>query len=260
MSQNVQSLFAGAQAGGNIGAAAAQVLAIPDLGAQIQAGLGISVDDVMSSEVLLVAVLLDDSSSIRTAGNEQILREGGNLIIDSLKGSKQSDSVLISVRTLNGTIICPYVPVNQAPKLDDTNYQATGGTPLYRESLVLFGQAVAKSQEFSDNGVTARSVAAIVSDGADLHSGRTHASDVAKVVHDMLMSESHIVIGMGIDDGQTDFKQVYSKMGIEDKWILTPKNTASDIRRAFAVVSQSAVRASQSAKNFSQTSGAGFTT
>ena len=34
-------------------------------------------------------------------------------------------------------------------------------------------------------------------------------------------------------------------MGIPDRWILTPGNSASEIRRAFAVFSQSAVRASQ---------------
>jgi hypothetical protein len=34
-------------------------------------------------------------------------------------------------------------------------------------------------------------------------------------------------------------------MGIPDRWVLTPGNSASEIRRAFQVFSQSAVRASQ---------------
>lgn len=259
MSQNVQSLFAGAQAGGDIGAGAAQVLNIPDLGAQIQAGLGVSVDDVSASEVTLVTILVDDSGSIRMAGNSQHVRDGVNLITDSLRKSKQSDGVLISVRYLNGTVLVPYVPIDQMPELTPSNYNPNGGTPLYDQSVVLCGQVIAKRQEFTDGGVACRAVSVIITDGADVHSLRHDASDVAKVVRDMLLTESHIVIGMGIDDGNTDFRQVFSSMGIQDEWILTPGNSPSEIRRAFAVVSQSAVRASQSAKSFSQAAGAGFT-
>jgi hypothetical protein len=36
-------------------------------------------------------------------------------------------------------------------------------------------------------------------------------------------------------------------MGIPDRWVLTPGNSAGEIRRAFQVFSQSAVRASQGA-------------
>jgi hypothetical protein len=50
---------------------------------------------------------------------------------------------------------------------------------------------------------------------------------------------------MGIHDGTTDFTQVFRSMGIPDRWILTPGNSASEIRRAFQVFSQSAVRATQ---------------
>lgn len=259
MSQNVSSLFVGAQVGGDIGAAAAQVLNIPDLGAQIQAGLGVSVDDVTASEVTLVTLLVDDSGSIRMAGNSQPVRDGVNLIKSSLQGSKQSDGVFISVRYLNGQVLVPYASLDQMSDLNSSNYNPNGGTPLYDQSVVTCGQVIAKRQEFTNGGVACRAVTVIITDGADVHSVRHRASDVAKVVKDMLLTESHIVIGMGISDGQTDFHQVFSEMGIQDEWILTPGNTPSEIRRAFAVVSQSAVRASQSAKSFSQAAGAGFT-
>ena len=45
---------------------------------------------------------------------------------------------------------------------------------------------------------------------------------------------------------------------IEDRWILTPKSDASAIRRAFQVFSQSALRASQGAGNFSSAALGGF--
>jgi len=64
----------------------------------------------------------------------------------------------------------------------------------------------------------------------------------------MLAQENHIVAAMGISDGTTDFREVFRKMGIADRWILTPGNSASEIRRAFSVFSQSAVRAAAGAQ------------
>jgi len=65
---------------------------------------------------------------------------------------------------------------------------------------------------------------------------------VATLIRDMRQAETHIV----------------AAMGIEDQWILTPGNDVSQIRRAFQVFSQSAVRASQSAAHFGQAVLGGF--
>jgi len=46
-------------------------------------------------------------------------------------------------------------------------------------------------------------------------------------------------------------------MGIDPRWILTPGNSPSEIKAAFRVFSQSAVRASQAA-SFSRASLGGF--
>jgi hypothetical protein len=63
---------------------------------------------------------------------------------------------------------------------------------------------------------------------------------------------------MGIDDGRTDFRQVFGGMGFHDRWILTPANTPTEIRAAFGTFSQSAVRASQAVGSFSATAMGGF--
>jgi hypothetical protein len=62
-------------------------------------------------------------------------------------------------------------------------------------------------------------------------------------------------LGTPVDDvtaSETDFHWVFREMGIEDQWLLTPGNDVSQIRRAFQVFSQPAVRASQSAAHFGQ--------
>ena len=253
----VQELFDHAQTDGVLSPAAMQVLTAVDLGAQIQAGLGVGVDDVCASEVLLLTQMPDDSGSIRMAGNAAAVRDGHNLVLESLLASKQREGVLAHTRYLNGHVLFPYVAIDQAIKMTSQNYDPNLGTPLYDQTVVLLGSVLAKTQAFQDAGVVARTVTLLITDGGDAGSIRAKASDVAAIVRDMQKAENHIVAAMGISDGSTDFHQVFRDMGIEDRWILTPANHKADIRRAFQVFSQSAVRASQAA-TFSPSAMAGF--
>jgi len=254
----ISSLFQAAQSCGALSAASMQALTIADIGAMIQAGLGTPVDDVTASEAVLVTMMPDDSGSIRFAGNAQVVRDGHNLVLDALQHSHQRDSILAHTRFLNGHVLFPYCPIMQTVRLDQHNYDPGLGTPLYDQTVVLLGTVLAKAQEFADNGVLVRTVTLIITDGADEHSRRATAQTVATLVQDMQQAETHIVAAMGIEDGSTDFRRVFREMGIEDQWILTPGNDVSQIRRAFQVFSQSAVRASQSAAHFGQAVLGGF--
>ena len=255
--REVTELFQAAHTEGLLSPASLQTLTAVDLGAQIQAGLGISVDDVQSSEVVLLTRMPDDSGSIRFGGNAQAVRDGHNLVLEALARSKQRDSILAHTRYLNGQVLYPYGLLDQAVRMTSSNYDPTQGTPLYDQTVVLLGSVLAKTQQFAQSGVVARSVTLIITDGADQCSTRATARDVATLVRDMARAESHIVAAMGISDGVTDFRAVFREMGIEDRWILTPGHSASDIRQAFQVFSQSAVRASQAAA-FSRTAVCGF--
>lgn len=259
---NISTLFQTANQEGTLSPASLQTLInIPDMGATIQAALGVSVDDVKASEAILVTLMPDDSGSIRFAGNSQAVRDGHNMVVDALVDSKQGTGMLMHTRYLNGYVLYPYSKLGQVVRMTSKNYDPDKGTPLYDQTVVLLGTVLAKAQEFSDSGVPVRTVTLIISDGADLHSQRSTARDVARIVGDMLRTEQHIVAAMGIDDGgSTDFRKVFQEMGIRDEWILTPKNSPSEIRKAFGTFSKSAVRASQSAGSFSQTVVGGFGT
>jgi hypothetical protein len=254
---DVNNLFVSAHAEGVLSPSSLQALTAVDLGAQIQAGLGVSVDDVHASEVMLLTIMPDDSGSIRMAGNEQAVRDGHNLVLDALAGCKQKDGILAHTRYLNGAVLFPYRPIDRAERMSIANYAATQGTPLYDQAVVLLGGVLAKAREFEDSGVVARSVTLIITDGSDQHSSRARAKDVAALVADLTRAETHIVAAMGISDGSTDFRKVFREMGIDDRWILTPSNDPTDIRKAFQVFSQSAIRASQAA-TFSRSALGGF--
>jgi hypothetical protein len=257
-SRNVGQLLADARTQGKLSAASMQALTIVDLGAEINAGLGIAVDDVPSSEVVLVTMMPDDSGSIRFAGNAQAVRDGHNLVLDALAASRQRDDILCHTRYLNGKVLSPFAPVDQVPRMNASNYDPDQGTPLYDQTVVLLGTVLAKAQEFEQAGVPVRTVTLLLTDGEDVHSQRATARHVRAIVDDMRIGENHIVAAMGIDGGGGGFRQVFRDMGIEDRWILTPSNDASAIRAAFQMFSQSAIRASGTA-GFQTAALSGFT-
>jgi hypothetical protein len=267
------SLFQTAFQEGSLSEQSLQALTIVDIGAEIEAGLGVSVDQIQSSEVVLVTMMVDDSGSIRFAGNGDTVRVGHNEVLKSLLNSRQSHSMLAHTCYLNGTILFPYIPLAvpdrqgsggkllyvpnpQLVFMDANNYDPCQGTPLYDETVVLLGRVLAKFQEFTDNGVHARTITMIITDGADEHSRQQTARSVRSLVEDML-GENHIISAMGIDNGTTDFRKVFHEMGIPDSWILLPGNSASEVRKAFQLFSQSAVRASRPTAVFTSLGGFG---
>jgi hypothetical protein len=173
---NVNDLFQSAHDEGTLSNQAMQALTVFDIGAQIQAGLGIHVDDVMASEVVLVTIMPDDSGSIQYSGNIQAVRGGHNSVLDALLASQQQDNILAHNRYLNGDILYPYCPLSQAIRMDTQNYNPSLGTPLYDQTVILLGTVLAKSQEFADNGVPVRTVTLLITDGADCHSTRASAN------------------------------------------------------------------------------------
>lgn len=140
---NINDLFQSALDDGTLSNESLQALTVYDLGAQIQAGLGIHVDDVMSSEVVLVTIMPDDSGSIQYAGNAQAVRGGHNSVLDALTSSQQQDNILIHNRYLNGNVLYQYCPIAQAIRMDTKNYTPNQGTPLYDQAVVLLGTVLA---------------------------------------------------------------------------------------------------------------------
>lgn len=256
---NVTSLFNTAGTDGSIDPTAIAVVNIPNLTANIQAALGVSVDDVEESNVVLLTLMLDDSSSIEGGNNTDNVINGANLVLDAVGASKEG-GILVHITTLNHGHICPFTPLSNAPRVSRKNYSPNGLTPLYDKIAEVAGSVLAKTEEFNKVGVPVRTVTLIVTDGANVGSRQyTEPEQVAPVIKAMRAAEQHIVAAMGIDDGSTPFRDIFTRASIDQKWILTPKNNPSEIRAAFVMASKSAARASVAAPGaFSATSAGGF--
>lgn len=127
----IKKLLEDAHGTGALSAKSLATLDVIDVGAQIQAGLGCTIDDVGSSEVVLVTMMPDDSQSIAHAGNTDAVRDGHNFVLESLAGSKQAGEVLAHTRYLNGHVLTPYTALEHAEKMTP---RTTGPTSARRST------------------------------------------------------------------------------------------------------------------------------
>jgi len=269
---NVGDLFADAHQEGVVSDDSMKLLAGLDMGATIQNALGQPAFESQASEVILLAMVDDDSGSIAAIREDpkrygsplvgpELVINGHNLILDSLMKTKQAEAIMVHSRLLNKGILHPFVSLTEACqnyRLDNKNYQPNGMTPLFDRVAETLATVMAKVQEFSIQGIPVRAIVSIVTDGAENDSYKVkNVAQLRALVEDALRTEKYVITAMGIDDGSTDFKTIFTNMGILPEWILTPKNSAHEIRQAYRTVSQSAVRASQAA-TFSPNTMGGF--
>jgi hypothetical protein len=231
---------------------------VPDIGNTIQDALGVSPDAIESSEAFILTILLDDTGSIESVPNgADAVIAGHNLVIKAHVESKGEDGVIVHATQLINGNLYEYKQLSGVPTITRRDYKANGGhTPLYDRAIAVLGTVLAKEQEFKTNGVPVRTATLIVTDGDD-NSSRSSAADVAKVVRELRKRENHIVACMGIGD-ETHFRAIFTEMGIDQNWILTPGATEHAIREAFGRFSKSSVQASRGAASFSKTSTGGF--
>ena len=261
MSQtNVNNLFNNALASGEIGGASIDALGkIQDLGNIINDALGTPTLGIASGEIILVNLLIDDSSSMEDVSDAVI--KAHNECIEAIKASKQVNNIMVQCRLMTAGLLYPFKLIDDVQPPTRKEYRADHNTPLYRSALETLGITQAKSQECLDNFQEPRTITLFITDGYDNASRGIGAADVKKLADDMLNTERHIIAGMGFDSSGNqadDFRRIFKDMGIRDNWILTVATTASEIRKAFGVFSRSVTSASQSAGSFSQTSMGGF--
>jgi uncharacterized protein YegL len=240
------SLFTSAKDAGTISPQTTQLIT-GNLGAVVIAGAaGKDAEDIVASDVMLVTLLVDASSSIHQRGLEAAVREGQNMLIDALSQARERDAILMALWTFNDElrVVHAYVGVDDVTRLDAKSYQAAGGTRLYDTWCDALAANVAYAQRLRDAGTPCKSVVVVVTDGEDVGS-RRRAMDCASISRDLLASEQFTLafVGVGTD---VDFHAVARSMGVPDGGItVQAQATASGLRKVFRMVSQSAIRASQ---------------
>ena len=202
---------------------------------------------------LLVTMMPDDSGSISSYGNAPAIRRGHNAQLDTYQ---DNPDILVRTRYLNGFELFPYTRPQEAIRMDTHNYNPHQGTPLYDQTYDLLQEVLSAMSVYADTH-DVFTLTCILTDGADLHSQRRGPSDVRKVVERMLASGQHIVAGLGVRDGQTDFHRVFLEMGIPEQWILVLEREEGDIVSGMTSFAQTS-RGIRDRHTFTQTSMGGF--
>jgi hypothetical protein len=243
---DVAQLFANAAQAGTI-SEETQSLLSGNLDAVVIAGAaGMNVENVAASDVTLVTLLIDASTSIHTAGLEQAIRDGQNALLDAFGNSREKDAILVALWTFSDElrVVHSYVPVDDATRLDASNYAGLGGTHLYDTWCDALAANVAYAQRLRDSGTPCKSIVVVITDGAD-YGSRRRAKDCARISRELLASEQFVLAFVGVG-AESDFRPIAQKMGVPDGSIAVQKDaTPSALRAVFRMVSQSAIRASR---------------
>jgi len=218
-----------------------------NLGPLVLAGAaGKDLEDIAASDVTLVTVLIDASTSIADRGLEQGVRDGQNALIDAFAGARERDSILLALWTFGSDmdVLHSYVPVDEATRLTPQNYRGSGATKLYDTYCDALTANVAYAQRLRDGGTPARSVVVVITDGEDVGSRKT-TNECAKISRELLASELFTLAFVGVGT-EVDFEKVAKAMGVPAGCVMVQRDaTTSGLRRTFAMVSKSAIRASQ---------------
>lgn len=218
-----------------------------NLGAVVIAGAaGKDAEDIVASDVLLVTLLVDASSSIHARGLEDAVRDGANMLPAALAQTKERDAILMALWTFNDDVrvVHSYVGLEDVTALDAKNYAGVGCTRLFDTWCDAITANVLYAQRLRDSGTPCKSIVVVVTDGEDVGS-RRRVQDCFRISQDVLASEQFTLafVGVGTD---VDFHGVARQMGVPDGCIaVQAQATPSAIRKVFRMVSQSAVRASQ---------------
>lgn len=206
-----------------------------------------------SKNLFLVTILVDDSGSIAALEDvpdaPQLIRQGHNLLLDVLEQASGAE-ILVQTRYLNAGLISPYRPIRDATRLDNGNYAADGDkTPLYLQSVITLGSVIAKVRDEEARGATVRALTIIMTDGVNNSDSELSGQHVKALTTDMLeFATNHIVAGMGI--GDEHYRDIFSAMGIPQRWILTAPANKDDIRRLFETVAKQLQLAAKSQAAF----------
>jgi len=236
------------RSGGISEKSAQALLAAGNASEQIARGLGRA---PFASELLIAGLLVDDSPSVSPYVRE--IQRGHTRMLAALAGARSTCDVLVHTRLFNRGVLSAYQPVEDAVALDVASYNASrllGATPLYLQSLLTLGTAVAKAHEEESRGAGVRTFTLIITDGEDNASGEVTADSVRTLVRDMLeFSTNHIVAGMGVGEG-AGFRAIFRSMGIPPEWIFTPGSTPADLEAVFRRIGKALELAASSRTGF----------
>lgn len=182
-----------------------------------------------------VTVLADNSRSMSRLA--PVVHAAYNEQVTSYRALAQSHpNITLRIRTefLNAAPLHGFVDPFQAQFMDLRNYVIAPGTPLFRRSA----DVLEETEHFAALHVSTHSVQTytyLMTDGAPTE--RNGLARVRRIIERMLAAQNHIIGGIAINDGHTDFRSTFREMGVPDNWIMVIEPNRSEIMRGMRATS-----------------------
>jgi len=252
--------------------------ALVDLADDINAQMGVPVDDIKASEIVYISLVLDNTVSTEYNKNYQEIVKGYNHYILELSKANGAMNMYVCANLIDGTPLYPYLSVNDAPllttrgvdlKVDpvtgrteegdrrvESFYPTASSTPLYDSYFTTAGGAKVKVKGTENKGAEGRSLTIVFSDGDDTGSHKVGPQECSELSASMLREEIHILAMVVVPYPHVDVKAVGMSMGIPERFILEPNE--DNLLEYFGFLSQVTQTVSQSADSFTKLQSGGF--
>jgi hypothetical protein len=216
-------------------------------------GMSLSADP---KELTLVGLIVDDSSSIDSAGNTKAVVDGHNSFLEQIR--QAPGNVRYKRMFLNAVEQGGFKDPKEVELLEPfVNYHPTGNTPLFLSTVSALEEIEREAKELRSQGFTVRVVVLVFTDGRDNQSAGTTAANVKALVEPMLASGECIVGGCAVNDRRTNFWEVFASMGIPKQWIMILEG-GGQISEAMTTMGHTTSFSTGGAGDFLHTSRTGF--
>jgi len=205
-------------------------------------------DEVEVEDTINVQFVVDVSSSVRGYVSE--LNAGFNEFVSRMQTSHSADKIFVSLVVFNHQIetVSGYQPIKGMGVIDFDRYVG-GTTALYGGTKLALENALNYREGLENAGVNCKTLVFVMTDGGDNCPEQGTASDVKKIIDDLLTEERNfasfetMLFGINKSEKAT-FDAAAADMGIPN--VVTIDNTANEIRKMINFISSSVSGASGS--------------
>jgi uncharacterized protein YegL len=194
--------------------------------------------NVATDDVILVTFVIDKSGSVGSFVND--LNKVLNEFVDEISKSHVSDKVLVQTLLFNGKVevVHGFKPITEVDKF---NINTTGYTALYDATKFALANAWNYKNDLTQQGLTAKSLVFVLTDGDD-NASKSKPAEVKAIIDGFYTNESFAneftIMAFGLGD-EADFNKIFLGMGIRQELIAKVGVDAKSLRSMIGFISSS---------------------
>ncbi len=217
--------------------------------------VGAPLAQLTSNDVTLAMNVIDMSGSMAPFAAD-LMRAYNKDYLDAMAASPMADDILLSTILFNDQVrlLHGYINLADAPRLTSRDYAPDGTTALYDAVAGAFTNMVLYAQQLRQNGIGARCLMVVYSDGED-NASKQRAREIKRTAQELLKQEIYTLAFVGFLSGpqpmgfrvggQPDpVRKMADEIGFGEAFRASLK--PGDLRRLFHMASFSTIQMSRS--------------